>query len=74
MLLTCLATFIINRSDQALWLDKRDLQAYEQASVTCAARYGPRSPCLTRFYKIEPGVYHAICGAKKETPAIKEKD
>ncbi len=60
---SCPDTAIINRSDEP-WGAIRDIGALEAAKNRCVVHY-PKSPCVKRLYKLEPGRYHVICGRAK---------
>lgn len=61
---SCPKTEIINPTD--VW-DQQDRTAVETAKTRCGKIY-PDSPCLKKFWKIDQGVYQALCAeGKKET-------
>lgn len=63
--LVCSPTLQINRSDDP-W-NPHDMEMMGNSQKTCFQKYSPRSPCLTKFIKIRPRGYYAICG-----PALKD--
>lgn len=58
----CAATLLINMSSIP-WTDK-DIEIKKRAEKFCEKNYKD-APCLTKFYKMEEGVYRAVCGKAK---------
>lgn len=60
--IVCAATIIVNMS--GISLNGFDRETLERAKKTCATNelYKYDTPCLKKFYKIEPREYAAICG------------
>ena len=58
MILACIATIVINLSNEPF--NDTDRQNQKIASERCAVHY-PEAPCLKKFIKVEPLVYRAIC-------------
>jgi len=58
--MTCAPTQVSNRSEDPL--NAHDTEMMQNSAKVCFEKYSPRSPCLSRFIKIRPRGYYAICG------------
>jgi hypothetical protein len=54
---------MINISKES-W-NERDMIEMNTAKVRCEQKY-PDAPCLTKFVKVEPLMYRAICGESEK--------
>lgn len=64
--IVCAMTALINLSNEP-WNDV-DAAHIREASIGCQKRYKD-APCLTKFIKIEPLTYRAVCGGENDKKA-----
>lgn len=62
ILLVCLPPKLINLTHEP-W-NAHDARMALEAKIGCERKY-PKSPCLSKFIKVEPQMYRALCGGKK---------
>jgi len=62
MILVCLATIVINTSNEQ-W-NAHDTKTMKSVKKRCKIHY-KNAPCLVKFTKTAKKTYNAICGVKK---------